>query len=537
MNACYEAARSYLSMGLHPIPAEGKRPIVDWKLYQAEAPHADAVDSWWDRWPDANVGLVVGRGIIVVDLDGDGAEGLLHNAYVALPKDAPRVRTGNGYHVYLSVDEQVGDRIGLLTAPGGGKPQVDVRGIGFVVAPPSRHPSGRQYEWVTPFTGQIPRAPDALMRLLRAPKPQAAQAPSPDARGWVASALRGVGEGLRDATCTKLAGYFIGKGLDEDTVTALLTEGFARNCTPPFTAGDVRKCVQSIARKHGVTGEQDRTIAPQRLSSVLDDLGREMASGGVKGVVVPPFPTLESFLGGGFYPGELIYVGARPGVGKTALGLEVARRAGKARVASLVVSREMVNVALARRLLAQEARVNAASLRRNSLGEGERVLLTNALPRLKGLPIFMTDEAVSITEITDMIAGWSAPEPLGLVLVDYLQLIRAPKDIKERRLQVEAVSQALKTIALQFKIPVICLSSLARPPADGKDKRPTLASLRESGELEHDADVVLLLHREPMKPETECIVAKNRDGRQGTVHLMFRHEFVAFDEVADRNEG
>lgn len=527
---CLEAARQYLASGYHPIPANGKKPLVPWKEYQDTPPLSDQLDEWYTTYPNANVGLVVGRGVIVVDLDGEGAEGLLHNATVLLPKDAPRVRTGNGYHVYLGVDEPVGDRIGLLTAPGGGKPQVDVRGIGFVVAPPSLHPNGRHYEWVVPLVNPLPKAPEALLRLLRQPKVDHATGGRVDA-SWVAQALRGVGDGLRDVTCTKLAGYLIGRGLDQGLVSSLLEEGFARNCTPPFPASDVRKCVQSIARKHGVTGEEDRGIIPVHIGAVLNDLTAAMIAGPPP-TVPTPFRELNKFLGGGFGEGELVYLGARPGVGKTALGLEIARSAGRSKRSVLVISREMVNLALARRMLSQESRVRATSIRSGILAAHEDVEVSLALPKLSTLPIWMTDEAVSIGEITSMVSSWSQSPRLDMLIVDYLQLVRAPRDIKERRLQVEAVSHTLKTLALQCKLSVLCLSSLSRTRDErGKERKPTLADLRESGELEHDADVVMLLHRAPMEHETECIVAKNRDGRTGTAHLLFQHEFVAFDEA------
>jgi DNA-binding transcriptional ArsR family regulator len=257
--ACYVEARAYLALGLHPIPADGKRPLVAWKPYQIEAPLADECDEWWRQWPTANVGLVLGRGLFVVDLDGEGAEGLLHNANIALPKDAPRVRTGNGYHVYLSADDAVPDRIALLTAPGGGKPQVDIRGIGFVVAPPSIHPSGRAYEWVTPFRWPVPKAPEALLRLIQAPRTGPATVLA--GPNWVAEALRGVGEGQRDDMCTRLAGYFIGKGLDRETTASILTETFGRQCTPPFPAADVWKCVRSVATRHRPSGEPSPSVA------------------------------------------------------------------------------------------------------------------------------------------------------------------------------------------------------------------------------------------------------------------------------------
>jgi replicative DNA helicase len=116
-----------------------------------------------------------------------------------------------------------------------------------------------------------------------------------------------------------------------------------------------------------------------------------------------------------------------------------------------------------------------------------------------------------------------------LVIVDYLQLVAAPREVKDRRLQVEAVSLGLKTLALQHRIPLLCLSSVSRPAAGNPE--PSLSSLRESGELEHDADVVLLLHR-PVEEgeEVVCRIAKNRSGAVGKVSLTFRPAWVTFDE-------
>ena len=146
--------------------------------------------------------------------------------------------------------------------------------------------------------------------------------------------------------------------------------------------------------------------------------------------------------------------------------------------------------------------------------------------------MWLTDEAVSIGEIVAMVTEFGDVAPLGLVVVDYLQLVRAPREVRERRLQVEAVSQALKTLALAVKVPVLCLSSLARPGKEQKQRRPSLDDLRESGELEHDADVVILLHRPPMDPHTECIIAKNREGSVGIVHMTFAPEILTFHEDA-----
>lgn len=533
--SCHQAAREYLALGLHPIPCapRSKRPLIEWRRYQDVPPLPEELDVWWGDAPDANVALVLGRGTFAVDLDGGpDAERLLHARGITLPSAAPMSRTATGYHVFLSATGPIPDRVGLLKAPNGQPkpPAVDVRGVGIVVAPPSIHPTGAVYEWVLPLSLPFPPAPPDLLALIRAGSAAVGEAPGPvGGAGWVGEALRGVPEGTRDATCTRLAGYFLGRGLDAQIVETLLTEGFAQRCAPQFSPVDVRKCVQSVARREGLHGT-DFSITPTPLAQVLDQLAATL--GHPPSAIRTPFPSLNHYLTGGFGPGELIYLGSRPGVGKTALGLEIARSAARNGQSVLFISREMVNLALARRILAQDARISASALKLGRLTDADDVLLHEHLPRLKTLPIWLTDEAISIREITDLMTD--PVDAFSLVIVDYLQLVRAPLDVKERRLQVEAVSQALKTLAVRCQIPVLCLSSLARPPAESKDKPPTLASLRESGELEHDADIVLLLHRPKGRLETACEVAKNRDGRTGTVMLTFRPEYVSFDEVSDR---
>jgi replicative DNA helicase len=513
--------------------------LVPWKDFQTTMPTSEQLTAWWSRTPDANVALVLGRGRFAVDLDGgDSAEALLAEQGVALPAEAPRSRTGNGYHVFFSSFSPIPDRIGLLTHDGG-KPQVDIRGIGIVVAPPSVHPNGATYTWLTPLVDNPPAAPQALLGLIhKAPTPQTAATDHREAGGnrfWVADALRGVGAGLRDATCTRLAGFFLKKGLDADTVVALLSESYARNCSPAFDPQDVEKCVRSIARRESVDAAE-RFVAAKHISEVLDEFTRALAAGPAP-VLPTPFPALNIFLSGGFAPGEMIFLGARPGVGKTALGLEFARRCALGGTGSvLVVSREMTNLALGRRLVAQDGRIRATALKRSTLNETEEWSLRNSLERLRRTPLYMTDDAVSLSEIQTLVEEMANQVPLALVVVDYLQLIRAPREIKERRHQVEAVSQGLKTLALQYRVPVLCLSSLSRPSSDDKNKPPTLASLRESGELEHDADIILLLHRSYHEESTTCNVAKNRDGRLGTVSLLFRSEFVAFDEATHQDD-
>lgn len=300
------------------------------------------------------------------------------------------------------------------------------------------------------------------------------------------------------------------------------------------TRADLERLVERVP--WGLTEPGATALGAVHLSVVLDEWEAAVRAGTALSVVRTPFPALNHFLLGGFVAGELVYLGARPGVGKTALGLEIARAVAADGIGVLVVSREMVQLALARRILAQAARVSASSIKSGRIGDGEWVLIRSTLPKLRTLPLWLTDQTVSLEEITTLVAGFVETPPIGLLIIDYLQLVRAPAAVKDRRLQVEHVSQGLKTLALARRIPVLCLSSLSRVSAEAKDKRPTLDRLRESGELEHDADIVLFLHREFDQAETEVIVAKNRDGRTGSAKLLFRPEYVAFDEPSERPE-
>ena len=248
--------------------------------------------------------------------------------------------------------------------------------------------------------------------------------------------------------------------------------------------------------------------------------------------VPTPFPMLTHYLSGGFRPGELIYVGARPAVGKTSWGLQLARYAAQCHIPTLVVSREMTLLALGRRLVAQEAKLSATRLKRGPLYREERLVVDAAIARLN-IPLWLTDTVVTIAELAEMVTAF--PLRFGLIIVDYLQLMEAPRERADRRGQIEAISQALKSLALTARLSVVCLSSLSRPLEGKEITRPTLSRLRESGELEHDADLVIFLH--PVADYVECILAKNRDGPTGITELNFRTESVSFDERTKRTAG
>lgn len=306
-----------------------------------------------------------------------------------------------------------------------------------------------------------------------------------------------------------------------------------------IAAGGTREALRAIIDETPwLQAPQSAAATSVHLGVVLDELLATLDHPETPAVATP-FADLTDMLNGGLGAGELCYLGAFAGIGKTALMIEWTRYAAKHGTAVLVLSREMTNLAVARRLVAQEAEISAAGLKRGVLGDGDRSALTTRLPKMRQLPIWLNQVAVSFPELDREIASFASSPRLGLLVVDYLQLLRAEpaegRGRRDRRLEIEAVSRGLKELALRYRLPVICASSMARPPRApaGKkpsERRPEIDLLRESGELEHDADIVLLLHRGFGATTAECIVAKNRDGRVGVVRLEFQPEFVAFRE-------
>ncbi len=307
--------------------------------------------------------------------------------------------------------------------------------------------------------------------------------------------------------------------------------GFQETIMEPGADGEEANSRPDGTPGHAETAETSgRRPGPVSLADALTAWRQEAADGRQPVRISTPCKKLNACLGGGFEPGDLVFLGARPGVGKSAWATEIARHAARAHTGVLIISREMAITRLVRRFLSQTSRIPATTIKIGRFTPEQNTALLAAMGALTPLPMWLDDQILSVAEITQTVKDWTLSPPLGLLIVDYLQLVQAPRQIRDRRLQVEAVSQGLKTLAMQCQLPVLCLSSLSRPEkGSSPDRRPGLADLRESGELEHDADIVLFLHRGFQEEETELIVAKNRDGRVGTTTLRFRPECVAFE--------
>jgi replicative DNA helicase len=247
----------------------------------------------------------------------------------------------------------------------------------------------------------------------------------------------------------------------------------------------------------------------------------------------------------GFQAGQLIILAARPSMGKTALALNVCEHVaidqGRA---VLFVSLEMGALELAERLLCARAKVDGHKLRTGNLGQREMVVLGEGYNELSHAPMFIDDTPTrNMLQITANARRLKLRRELGLVVVDYIQLVDAEESRDSRQEQIAKISRRLKALARDLKVPVIALSQLNRAVETREDRRPRMADLRESGAIEQDADMVLLLHRpEYYDPNdqpgiAELIVAKNRSGATGTIKLTFLKNLTRFENLAAVADG
>lgn len=254
-------------------------------------------------------------------------------------------------------------------------------------------------------------------------------------------------------------------------------------------------------------------------------------------------------LTGGLQPGSLNIVAARPSMGKTALALNIAQHAAvRKKRPVLVFSLEMGAEQLVQRLLGAEARVNIHDLRTGSFHENAWESLAEAAGVLAQAPFYIDDSSIlSTLELRARCRRFKALYPeLGLVVVDYLQLMSMPRRIESKQQEVAEISRALKAVAREMEVPVVALSQLSRAVESRNDKRPMLSDLRDSGAIEQDADLVAFLYRggyynattaEETDNAAEIIVAKHRNGPTGTVHLVFLREYARFvnaDQIYSR---
>jgi len=245
----------------------------------------------------------------------------------------------------------------------------------------------------------------------------------------------------------------------------------------------------------------------------------------------------------GLHPGQMVIIAARPAIGKSTLGLDLARSCSiQNRLTSVIFSLEMGRNEITMRLLSAEARVALHHMRSGTMTDDDWARLARKMGEVSSAPLFIDDSPnMSMMEIRAKCRRLKQRHDLRLVVVDYLQLMSSggSRRPESRQQEVSEMSRALKLLAKELEVPVIAIAQLNRGPEQRTDKRPMMSDLRESGSLEQDADVVLLLHREdayekesPRAGEADFIVAKHRNGPTATITVAFQGHYSRFVDMA-----
>lgn len=324
------------------------------------------------------------------------------------------------------------------------------------------------------------------------------------------------------------------------TATDIASDGYAREDEVDALLGEAEKNIMEVAqRKNAGAFHNIKDVLVRTYDNIEILTNRK---GDVTGIPTG-FADLDHMTAG-FQRNDLIIVGARPSMGKTAFALNIAQNvAVKARENVAIFSLEMGAEQLVMRMLCAEGNINAQNLRTGDLSDEDWRKLTMAMGSLSNAGIFIDDTpGIKVGEIRSKCRRLAQDQGLGMIMIDYLQLIQGSGRAGENRQQeVSEISRALKGLARELQVPVIALSQLSRGVEQRQDKRPMMSDIRESGSIEQDADIVAFLYREDYydkesenKNIIEIIIAKQRNGPVGAVSLAFVKEYNKFVNLERR---
>jgi replicative DNA helicase len=339
------------------------------------------------------------------------------------------------------------------------------------------------------------------------------------------------------------AGYYA-KIVQERAILRRLVEAGTRIVQLAYSTGDADDVVdQAQAEVYAVTerrASEDYLRLAEIMEGALDEIDAINSRGGQLTGVPTGFADLDQ-LTNGLHPGQLVIVAGRPSLGKSALAVDFLRSAAiKHGLPSCIFSLEMGRNEITMRLLSAESRVPLHSMRSGTMTDQDWTRLARRMGEVSSAPLFIDDSPnMSLMEIRAKCRRLKQRHDLRLVVVDYLQLMSSPRRVENRQQEVSEFSRSLKLLAKELDVPVVALSQLNRGPEQRADKKPQLSDLRESGSLEQDADVVILLHREdayeresPRAGEADLIVAKHRNGPTATVTVAFQGHYSRFVDMA-----
>jgi replicative DNA helicase len=328
--------------------------------------------------------------------------------------------------------------------------------------------------------------------------------------------------------------------------TAIVSEAFESSAP----AGELLDAAEhKIFEVNRARGTEGFTRIKELLWPTMENIER-LQRGGESITGVPSgFKDLDE-LTAGFQQSDLVIVAARPSMGKTAFVLNIAQNAALDKnIPVAFFSLEMSKESLVQRLLTSEGRVDAQRLRKGKLHDDEFVRLGRAAGMLSHAPIWIDDTpGISLLEMRSKARRLKTDNDIGMIVVDYLQLMTGPSSQESRQQEISYISRSLKSLARELKVPVVALSQLSRAPEQrtGENKRPQLSDLRESGAIEQDADLVMFIYRQEMydgpvdkdgnslEGRAEIIVGKQRNGPTGFVNLYFNKTYTRFESYSAR---
>lgn len=306
----------------------------------------------------------------------------------------------------------------------------------------------------------------------------------------------------------------------------------------------VSQAEQRVFRIQDERSSQSAESIGDLLTVAMERIDARMKGTFAVGGVDTHFRTYDEMCGG-FHNGELVVLAARPSMGKTAFAMNVAENVAlKGRAPVLFVSLEMSGVELADRLLCSVARVDSRKLRTGTITQEERKRLVEKAIAISNAPLYVDDSpSRTVSEIAAVARRIKQRDKtLGLIVIDYMQLIEPDNPKDPRQEQVAKIARRLKGLAREAYVPVLCLAQLNRQAEEGKDHRPRMSHLRESGAIEQDADVVMFVHREEYyhrgddasqyAGQAEIIIAKQRNGPVGEIELTWEKEYTRFSDRA-----
>ena len=332
--------------------------------------------------------------------------------------------------------------------------------------------------------------------------------------------------------------------------TSIVQSAFEGKSTADVLLDEAESRIFQVSQQRGREGF---TRIKELLWPTMERI-EELQRGGKTVTGVPTgFSDLDEMTSG-FQRADLIVVAARPSMGKTAFTLNIAQHAAiEAQIPIAFFSLEMSKESLVQRMLTSEARVDAQRLRKGMLRDDDFPRLARAAGILSSAPVYIDDTpGITMLEMRSKARRLKADAELGLIIVDYLQLMQGPADSENRQQEVSTISRGLKALAKELNVPVVALSQLSRAPEQraGEDKgRPQLSDLRESGAIEQDSDVILFIYRpevyfgpvdkdgNSLEGRAEIIVGKQRNGPIGSVSLFFHKQYTRFESYTARQQS